>query len=362
MKTLWWFALAWLISFPATAGAPGTINFYNAICDPNFPTRCAAPDASGNLPVTGSFTSTTSAVATAVAPTYSEGATEPLSMDLNGGIRVTGSFSATTTATATAADPSYVEGSTAALSQDLSGHLRTIIGNGAGAAAVNIQDGGNSITVDGTFWQATQPVSAASLPLPSGASTSAKQDTIITDLGAINTTLGSPFQVGGSIGNTTFGATQDGAWTVTANAGTNLNTSALALESGGNLASAATSLSTLAGTVTTGAIKVFNGGTFAVQPNGAMGVLGITPTDRTIASASGSSETLMASNASRHSMLIENTGNADCGVNPTGGTAAIGGAGTLTLYPGGAYMPSVPTLSAVTVICTAGQPVYAEEN
>jgi len=30
--------------------------------------------------------------------------------------------------------------------------------NGSGAAAVNIQDGGNSITVDGTFWQATQPV------------------------------------------------------------------------------------------------------------------------------------------------------------------------------------------------------------
>ena len=30
--------------------------------------------------------------------------------------------------------------------------------NGAAGAAVNIQDGGNSITVDGTFWQATQPV------------------------------------------------------------------------------------------------------------------------------------------------------------------------------------------------------------
>jgi hypothetical protein len=30
--------------------------------------------------------------------------------------------------------------------------------NGAAGAAVNIQDGGNSITVDGIFWQATQPV------------------------------------------------------------------------------------------------------------------------------------------------------------------------------------------------------------
>lgn len=54
----------------------------------------------------------------------------------------------------------------------------------------------------------TVPVSAASLPLPSGAATSAKQDTIIT-------ALGSPLQAGG---------------TVVANAGTNLNTSALLLD------------------------------------------------------------------------------------------------------------------------------------
>jgi len=57
---------------------------------------------------------------------------------------------------------------------------------------------GNTVAVSGTFYQATQPVSAASLPLPSGASTSAKQDSIIT-------ALGSPFQAGGSIGNTSFG-------------------------------------------------------------------------------------------------------------------------------------------------------------
>lgn len=38
--------------------------------------------------------------------------------------------------------------------------------------------------------------------------------TAITSLGSILTALGSPFQVGGSIGNTAFGATQSGAWTV----------------------------------------------------------------------------------------------------------------------------------------------------
>ena len=36
--------------------------------------------------------------------------------------------------------------------------------NGSGVAAVNIQDGGNSITVDGVFFQATQPVSIATMP------------------------------------------------------------------------------------------------------------------------------------------------------------------------------------------------------
>jgi hypothetical protein len=86
--------------------------------------------------------------------------------------------------------------------------------------------------------------------------------------------------------------------------------------------------------------------------------LGITPTDRTIASTSGSSQTLMAANAARHSLTIMNPGNANCGISPTGGTAVIGGAGTLTLAPLGAYTPRMPTLSAVTVICTAGQPIY----
>lgn len=36
----------------ALAAAPGIINQYNALCDPNFPTRCAAPDTNGKLPVT----------------------------------------------------------------------------------------------------------------------------------------------------------------------------------------------------------------------------------------------------------------------------------------------------------------------
>lgn len=71
------------------------------------------------------------------------------------------------------------------------------INNASGAAAVNIQDGGNSITVDGTvaisgsvavtgtFFQATQPISAAALPLPTGAATAALQTQPGVDIGDV---------------------------------------------------------------------------------------------------------------------------------------------------------------------------------
>lgn len=90
--------------------------------------------------------------------------------------------------------------------------------------------------------------------------------------------------------------------------------------------------------------------------------IGITPTDRTVTSATGSSQTVMNANSSRKQLTIVNTGNANCGINPTGGTAVIGGAGTLTLAPLGAYTPRVPSLAAITAICTAAQPLYADES
>lgn len=66
---------------------------------------------------------------------------------------------------------------------------------------VKLSDGTNPITtlpvslagtvaVTGTFWQTTQPVSVASLPLPSGAATAANQATEITGLAAILSALG----------------------------------------------------------------------------------------------------------------------------------------------------------------------------
>jgi hypothetical protein len=96
-----------------------------------------------------------------------------------------------------------------------------------------------ALKVDGSA--VTQPMSAASLPLPTGAATAAKQPAlgtagsasadVITVQGVASMTA---LKVDGS------GVTQPVSGTVTANAGTNLNTSALALETGGNLATIAT--------------------------------------------------------------------------------------------------------------------------
>lgn len=62
----------------------------------------------------------------------------------------------------------------------------------AGTGPFPVSDNGGSLTVDGTFFQATQPVSAASLPLPSGAATSALQTQPGVDIGdvTVNNTSG----------------------------------------------------------------------------------------------------------------------------------------------------------------------------
>jgi len=137
------------------------------------------------------------------------------------------------------------------------------------------------LLVDGSG--VTQPVSAASLPLPTGAATETTLSSLNGKVTACNTgavtistalpagtnnigdvdvltlpnvTLASqvnPFtsaipisdNAGSITVDGTIAATQSGAWSVTANAGTNLNTSALALESGGNLASVKTNTDNL---------------------------------------------------------------------------------------------------------------------
>lgn len=72
--------------------------------------------------------------------------------------------------------------------------------------SVNALQGGAANAVGNPFFMspatgATFPISAASLPLPTGAATQ-------TTLASLLTALGTPFQAGGNIGNTTFAVTQ----------------------------------------------------------------------------------------------------------------------------------------------------------
>ena len=87
---------------------------------------------------------------------------------------------------------------------------------------LNIADGGGSITVDGTFWQDTQPISAASLPLPTGAATQSLQQEIRDLSDSINTLVqflyaNSPrIDVAGRVASNGSEVTQPVSGTVTA--------------------------------------------------------------------------------------------------------------------------------------------------
>lgn len=118
---------------------------------------------------------------------------------------------------------------TSALALETGGNLASVATNtartnaGVGAAtALPVQgvSGGVAVPVSGTFWQSTQPVSAASLPLPTGASTSANQPT--------NATIGST--TSGQTGTLGMGAT-----TTAAPSYTTAQTNPLSLDTSGNL-------------------------------------------------------------------------------------------------------------------------------
>ena len=84
---------------------------------------------------------------------------------------VTGAFFQATQPVSVAALPLPAGAATSALQTQPGVDIGDVtVNNAAGVSAVNIQDGGNSITVDGTFFQATQPVSiAAAVPVTDNA-------------------------------------------------------------------------------------------------------------------------------------------------------------------------------------------------
>lgn len=98
------------------------------------------------------------------------------------------------------------------LAMDHTGALCTnASGGGGGGGAVTIADGADV---------AQGAIADAAATAGSTGTSSAKLRLITTQLNTLNTTLGTPFQAGGSIGNTTFASTQSGTWNITNISGT----------------------------------------------------------------------------------------------------------------------------------------------
>jgi hypothetical protein len=103
-----------------------------------------------------------------------------------------------------------------------------------------------TVPISGTFWQATQPVSASSLPLPAGAATDAT-------LGQIKAALGSPLQSGGAVSVSNLPPTPAGTNSI---GGVNVDNVADSLVTAGSATGVAT--------VVFAPTKGFQGGSFQI--------------------------------------------------------------------------------------------------
>ena len=174
-------------------------------------------------------------------------------------------------------------------------------GSGGGGSVPTGSAGAPSasvVTVQGpTSGGTAVPISAASLPLPSGAmpssggsvgisgtlpafaatptvnlgtigsaATAANQTAGNTALSTINTTLGSPFQAGGSIGNTTFAVTQSASSSLKAQVDP-LTIASWGLESGTVPGAAPTNTMLVGGKYTSGGVTLTTGQAAPLQLN-----------------------------------------------------------------------------------------------
>lgn len=140
---------------------------------------------------------------------------------------------------------------------------------------------------------------------------------------------------------TTPGGTQTVSGTVTVNAGTNLNTSTLALETGGNLAAAKTDLDTLAGTVSS-----------AVIQSNTKQINGIAPSMGNGTSGTGVQRVTLASDSTGQVTLVTGTNSVGTvGLNT--GTNAIGSVNLAPTATGGWSISSQTSLTTTATVSGA---------
>ena len=190
-------------AFPATGTAAGAEYLTTAPTLTNGQMVALQTNISGSLKVDGS------AVTQPVSGTFWQ-ATQPVS----GTVTVTQATAANLNATVTGT-----------ITANQGGTWTVQPGNTANTTAWLVTGTGGTFPVTGTFWQATQPISAASLPLPAGAATSANQPTAA------------------ALGSTTSGQTGNlslGAVTTASPAYTTGQSNALSLDTSGCLRSNST--------------------------------------------------------------------------------------------------------------------------
>jgi hypothetical protein len=86
-------------------------------------------------------------------------------------------------------------------------------------------------------------------------------------------------------------------------------------------------------------------------------------TDRSNAALSGASQQLMAANANRKILIVDNVGATSIALNLTGGAAALNTAGSITILTGGSLIiDSYPPSGIINIIGTAAAAVTAYEG
>jgi hypothetical protein len=193
---------------------------------------------------------------TTAAPTYLSTQTNPLSLTTAGLLRVDGSgVTQPISGSITVSGTTTVSGTVTA---NQGGTWTVQPGNTANTTAWLVTGTGGTFPVTGTFWQATQPISAVSLPLPTGAATSANQPSQAASGSTSSGQTGTVAMGFTTTGAPTYTTAQTNPLSLTTTGGLRVDGSAVTQPVSGTFWQATQPVS--------GTITANQGGTWTVQP------------------------------------------------------------------------------------------------
>lgn len=171
----------------------------------------------------------------------------------------------------------------------------------------------SAVPVSGTFWQATQPVSASSLPLPTGAATESTLAALNTKVTAVNTgavTISSALPAGSNIiGNVRIDQTTPG----TTNGSSLSHVGSTAVATGNGVVGTGVQRVAIASDNTAFSVNAVQSGTWTVQPGNTANTTAwlvqtanLSSSSVTSVASSTSNVTLLASNSARKGATVFN--------------------------------------------------------